>query len=291
MVTHCPYLLLLDAQTCVGFLGFSFGVFFPAAETTVASKSILLLLFAMTLCSPVSLRGTWFAKTKSLPLKEALCLLKREGLPQGAVGPKGNRAGNVYREFIFGPSFSSAGSPQGSVGVSPWCAVRSGGRCAARSPGRRGRCGPRGSARAGLREAPARGGRLARAAQSPPPPDHLHNAFLLVQRRRGGARWSREGSAAPAAPPGTGPGSGPLHGAPGHGAGVSVQGRDWSSIVLVGPFRPRRSCGSMWVNTGVFLAELLTHRGNTPLPIFAHCFILCGHCSMALPKGALYQCP
>lgn len=43
---HCLDLLLLDAQTCSGFFGVfvPFGVFFPAAETTVACELILFLL-------------------------------------------------------------------------------------------------------------------------------------------------------------------------------------------------------------------------------------------------------
>lgn len=63
-----------------GFFGFSFSLEFSffLPKTTVAFELIIfLLLFALTLCSPVSLRRSWFAETKSLPLKEDLCLLER----------------------------------------------------------------------------------------------------------------------------------------------------------------------------------------------------------------------
>lgn len=45
-------------------------------------------------------------------------------------------------------------------------------------------------------------------------------------------------------------------------------GRDLDSMIFVSPFRP--SSGSTCVATGTFLTELFMHRGNTPLPIFAH---------------------
>lgn len=72
---HICYLML---RPLWGFLGFRLvWSFLSSCRKTLFELILFLLLFALTLCSPVSLRRSWFAETKSLPLKEDLCLLER----------------------------------------------------------------------------------------------------------------------------------------------------------------------------------------------------------------------